>query len=110
MTRRCTQQSVHPHCSRQIPRRRVSRSSKAPTHGLFPQRASVELTSAQKQLKRKMVAWYAINCVRDAPRRASRAGLNVERGLNRTIAKRKEFGSRHGVVSAARKKTCRIIQ
>jgi hypothetical protein len=36
--------------------------------GLAGQYAGVELTSAQKQLKRKMVAWYAINCVRDARR------------------------------------------
>jgi hypothetical protein len=35
---------------------------------LSKQYAGVELTSAQKQLKRKMVAWYVINCVRSARR------------------------------------------
>ncbi len=35
---------------------------------LANQYAGVELTSAQKQLKRKMVAWYATNCVRQARR------------------------------------------
>ncbi len=29
---------------------------------LANQYANIELTSAQKQLKRKMVAWYATNC------------------------------------------------
>jgi hypothetical protein len=36
--------------------------------GLANQYAGVELTSAQRQLKRKMVAWYAMNCLRDARR------------------------------------------
>jgi hypothetical protein len=31
---------------------------------LASQYAGVELTSEQKQFKRKMVAWYVINCVR----------------------------------------------
>jgi len=35
---------------------------------LANQYAGVELTSAQQQLKRKLVAWYARNCVRDARR------------------------------------------
>ena len=35
------------------------------------QYAGVELTCAQKQLKRKLVTRYAMNCVRDARRRAS---------------------------------------
>jgi len=35
---------------------------------LASQYAGVELTSAQKQLKRKMVAWYATNCIRNARR------------------------------------------
>jgi hypothetical protein len=35
---------------------------------LSNQYAGVELTSTQKQYKRKMVAWYVINCVRDAHR------------------------------------------
>jgi len=32
------------------------------------QYASVELTSAQKQIKRKLVAWYTENCTRQARR------------------------------------------
>jgi hypothetical protein len=39
---------------------------------LADQYAGVELTSAQKQLKRKLIAWYAMNCVRDARRLAFR--------------------------------------
>jgi len=35
---------------------------------LANQYAGVELTSAQKQLKRRMVAWYSTNCVRQARR------------------------------------------
>jgi transposase len=35
---------------------------------LANQYAGVELTSAQKQLKRKMVVWYSTHCVRHALR------------------------------------------
>jgi hypothetical protein len=35
---------------------------------LATQYSAVELTSAQKQLKLKMVAWYSMNCVRHARR------------------------------------------
>jgi hypothetical protein len=35
---------------------------------LSNQYAGVELTSTQKQYKRKMTAWYVINCVRNARR------------------------------------------
>jgi len=35
---------------------------------LANQYAGVELTSAQKQLKRQMVAWYSTHCVRQARR------------------------------------------
>jgi hypothetical protein len=35
---------------------------------LANQYQGVELTSEQKQLKRKMVAWYATNCTRHARR------------------------------------------
>jgi hypothetical protein len=35
---------------------------------LSNQYTGVELTSTQKQYKRKMVAWYVINCVRNARR------------------------------------------
>jgi hypothetical protein len=35
---------------------------------LSHQYASVELTSAQKQLKRKLVTWYTENCTRQARR------------------------------------------
>ncbi|MFY9695194.1 MAG: hypothetical protein WAK35_15765 [Xanthobacteraceae bacterium] len=35
---------------------------------LSNQYAGVELTSTQKQYKRKTVAWYVINCVRKARR------------------------------------------
>jgi hypothetical protein len=36
--------------------------------GLANQYAGAELTSAQKQLKRKMVAWYATHCIRHEDR------------------------------------------
>jgi glutaredoxin-related protein len=32
------------------------------------QYASVELTGAQKQLKRKMLVWYSVHCIRQAGR------------------------------------------
>jgi hypothetical protein len=35
---------------------------------LSNQYAGVDLTSTQKQYKRKMTAWYVINCVRNARR------------------------------------------
>jgi len=35
---------------------------------LSNQYAGVDLTSTQKQHKRKMTAWYVINCVRNARR------------------------------------------
>jgi hypothetical protein len=35
---------------------------------LSNQYAGVELTTTQKQYKRKMTAWYVINCVRKANR------------------------------------------
>jgi hypothetical protein len=35
---------------------------------LAVQYAGVELTGAQKQLERKMVAWYATHCIRNAGR------------------------------------------
>ncbi len=35
---------------------------------LATQYAGVELTSAQKQLKRKMVVWYSTHCIRRASR------------------------------------------
>jgi hypothetical protein len=35
---------------------------------LANQYAGVELTSTQKQLKRKMLVWYATNCTRQARR------------------------------------------
>jgi hypothetical protein len=35
---------------------------------LSNQYAGVELTSTQKQYKRKMTVWYVINCVRNARR------------------------------------------
>ncbi len=35
---------------------------------LSNQYANVELTSAQKQIKRKLVAWYTENCIRQARR------------------------------------------
>jgi hypothetical protein len=35
---------------------------------LAAQYAGAELTSVQKQLKRKLVTWYATNCVRQAGR------------------------------------------
>jgi glutaredoxin-related protein len=35
---------------------------------LAVQYASVELTNAQKQLKRKMVVWYSVHCIRQAER------------------------------------------
>jgi glutaredoxin-related protein len=35
---------------------------------LAVQYASVELSSAQKQLKRKMVVWYSAHCLRQAGR------------------------------------------
>jgi hypothetical protein len=35
---------------------------------LSNQYAGVELTSEQKQFRRKMTAWYVINCIRNARR------------------------------------------
>jgi hypothetical protein len=35
---------------------------------LSNQYSGVELTSTQKQYKRKMTAWYVLNCVRNARR------------------------------------------
>jgi glutaredoxin-related protein len=35
---------------------------------LASQYAGVELTSTQKELKRKMVSWYSTHCIRQAAR------------------------------------------